>query len=87
MASTFSSWASSEAARPNAWNGDGVEQSGSSPASAPGPAAAVAADATADELKEALAAAQQRLKYFESFAPWIEEQMVTVVDQANAMAT
>lgn len=84
MSSTFSSWASREDARPHTWNGERdaerrPEEEADSSLSPP-------SDAPLDEMREALAAARRRLQYFEGFAPWIEEQMATVVERAAEVA-
>jgi hypothetical protein len=83
MSSTFSNWASSEDARPHARNGEQEDKQRSSDAADPSFAAP---DEPTDELREALADARRRLQYFEGFAPWIEEQMSTVVERAAEVA-
>ena len=85
MPSTFSSWSSGEDARSSDRNSDnGIESRlGSELSVAP---ATLPAEGPIDELKEELAAARLRLHYFETFAPWIEEQMATVVERAAEVA-
>ncbi len=87
MPSTFSSWASSENARPTAINGEADDSANQPVVTGSVPSSfVVAADASIDELKETLAVARRRLQYFEGFAPWIEEQMAAVVEHAAHVA-
>src|SRR5436190_14230885 len=86
MPSSFSTWSNRDGGSQTSWNGDSdraPEEHGavSLPLQADGDG-----DGGVEELKDALEAARRRLKYFEGFAPWIEEQMVAVVERASAIS-